>query len=677
MAHVGRTTRLGGEAQAGPPSGGRRLGELLGGRYRLETLVGWGGQALVYAATDLQARPGSAHVAIKLARPDLAADVQAEAVTVLRWEAHLLRRLRHPGLPRLHRFHSDSQATWLARDMVAGMPLSTVSRGGPVAPAIVLGWAIQLCDLLTYLHTQAPPVICGDLKPANLVLRPNGALVLIDLGAAQTLTKQPPRQARPRHGTPGYAPPEQLGNWGHDERSDLFSLAVTCYELLTGLDPTSAPLQFELDRLDAAGPTLASAMRWALALDRQERSPSATSLRARLAPLDAPPLRMSYGASLSSRRELLDTAIRHPRLIDETMRSGDLERWLARHPDQALGGLIYCLREARSSAPKGQTPIDTLLAAMAPASGTPHIQVAPSHLQLGAIPLKSWRVWSRPNTLVISNSGADPARWELECAAQPSAELRVLVEGKPQRKASGALAPGGKARLELVAAGVAGPCTGTLTVRSGAYTSSVTWEGHAQAGISIAGQFVGKLADLDLSRPDGLIGELEAMFVQGSLGRWLRAQGERALAKEIDEQLKARPDELARRLIIGRLLHPYDPLNFPLIKLHGIAAAAGVIFYAGQPDYLLLEVENLGAQPCLLSWSSQSPWATVALPAGSLPALARMHVPVRVSPPSAIAPGSHALAFELRAGALRLPIVISLQFTAERWWQRIRRWINS
>ena len=89
MAHVGRTTRLGGEAQAGPPSGGRRLGELLGGRYRLETLVGWGGQALVYAATDLQARPGSAHVAIKLARPDLAADVQAEAVTVLRWEAQL------------------------------------------------------------------------------------------------------------------------------------------------------------------------------------------------------------------------------------------------------------------------------------------------------------------------------------------------------------------------------------------------------------------------------------------------------------------------------------------------------------------------------------------------------------------------------------------------------------
>jgi serine/threonine protein kinase len=558
MAHVGRTTRLGTNAQAAPPPGGRRLGEVLAGRYRLDTLVGWGGQALVYAATDVQARVGSPPLAIKLARRDLAADAAAEAVTVLRWEAYLLRKLRHPALPRLRHMHSDSQATWIARDMVQGMALGSLVRNGPVGPTIVQSWAVQLCDLLTYLHTQAPPVICGDIKPANLVLRADGTIVLIDLGAAHTLTRRPPRKARPRHGTPGYAPPEQLGSWGYDERSDLFALAATCYEWLTGFDPASAPLQFELDRLDAVAPALAPALRWALALDPQNRCPSAACLRDRLARSSAvrnysPALRLSYGASVSSRQELLDTTVRHPRLIDEVLRTGDLERWLSQHPDHHLATLLYDMRKARAAARKNQPPVELLLSALAPTNGSAQISVAPLHITMGTIPLKSWRMWSKPVPLVIANHGRDPARWEVECATAADADLRVLIDGKQQRKAVGALAPGGKVRLELVANGRQGARSGTLQVRSGSNTTTVQWNGMAQAGVPVAGQFVETLADLDLSKAGLVISELEAMFVQGMLSRWLRAQGEKTLAKELDDLLKTQPDQLTIRQTIGRV----------------------------------------------------------------------------------------------------------------------------
>ncbi|MBX0328003.1 protein kinase [Oscillochloris sp. ZM17-4] len=250
-AHEGHTTRL---ALPGQPDSGVGEGDLLGGRFRLGRAVGWGGQAVVFEAGDT--RRGGAAVAVKVARRDLPADERAEAEQVLRWEGGLLRRLRHPALPRLHGAAAGPAGAWIARDLVPGTPLLALARQAPQDPRQVLAWAAQLCDLLTFLHTRPAPVVCGDIKPANLILRPDGGLALIDLGATTTLTRRPPRKPRPRHGTPGYAPPEQLAARSYDERSDVFSLAVTCYELLTGLDPALAPLQFDLARLDRAAPRL-------------------------------------------------------------------------------------------------------------------------------------------------------------------------------------------------------------------------------------------------------------------------------------------------------------------------------------------------------------------------------------------------------------------------------------
>ncbi|NTW01039.1 MAG: serine/threonine protein kinase, partial [Oscillochloris sp.] len=374
IAHEGHTTRL---AVEGPPRCSTDTGDLLGGRFRIGHTIGWGGQAVVFEANDM--RRGGATVAVKVARADLPASERAEATEVLRWESGLLRRLRHPALPRLYGAASDATGTWLARDLVPGTSLLTLARKTPQSPLQVLAWATQLCDLLTYLHTRPTPVVCGDIKPANLVLRPDGSLVLIDLGATQTLTRRPPRKPRPRHGTPGYAPPEQLAARTYDERSDVFSLAVTCYELLTSIDPGLAPLQFDLAQLERAAPRLAPGLRSALDLDLEQRCPTAAALRSRLgAPAPAPPLALSLGISVTDMRGLNALILRHPQLLEPAITSGTLEEWLARHPDATLGRLRYELRAARKSAPPRTRPIDTLLRALAPPEGRTRRQVSPT-----------------------------------------------------------------------------------------------------------------------------------------------------------------------------------------------------------------------------------------------------------------------------------------------------------
>jgi hypothetical protein len=669
MSNIGRTIRLTPHSNTpGAPDCGVAPGDLIGGRFRLDAVVGHGGQAVVFQAADLQR--ALAPVAVKVARRDLAPADRREAAAVLQWEAGLLRRLRHPALPRLHQLAAAPASTWLARDLVPGRPLLGLARQGLQPEAQVRLWAALLCDLLTYLHTRAAPVVCGDLKPANLIVRPDGTLALVDMGAASTLTRRPPRKARPRHGTPGYAPPEQLGSWGYDERADLFGLAVTCYELLTGLDPAVAPLQLDLDRLDRTAPRLAPALRWALELDRERRCPSAAALRARLdTAAPAAPLSLQFGVSLRDSRDLNAVLLRHPALLEPALAGGELEAWLARQPDPSLGALRYRLRAARTAA--RHAPLETLLVAMAPAEGSPLIDVTPDRLRLGDVPLKSWRVWGRPAALTLHNTALSPLRWELECPQQPDAELRVLIGGKLLRAASGALAPGAKARLEIVASGAAGPRQGALTLRCGQHSRSIPWEANARAGVPVGARHVGRLEELDLGRAD-LVPALEVLLSQGALARWMRATGRRALAAELDAAMRQKPDELGRRLLVGRVLHEVAPAQFPLLRVHGLDLAAAQPLAAGQPAQLLIELENLGAHPAAFSWRSRCPWATLRPAAGAVPALGRQLFALQLSPPAELS-GPQTIALELGAGALPLALSLTVQISAERWWQRLRR----
>jgi serine/threonine protein kinase len=670
MANVGQTVRL---KQQAAPACGVATGDMLGGRFRLGAVVGHGGQAVVFEAADL-AR-ANAPVAVKVARRDLDAASRAEAETVLRWEGGLLRRMRHVSLPRFWRLESTARAVWMARDLIPGASLLTVARQGPQEPRRVLAWAIQLCDLLTYLHTRDVPVVSGDLKPANLVLRPDGSLALVDLGAAHTLTRRPPRKPRPRHGTPGYAPPEQLGSWGHDERSDVFALAVTCYELLTGIDPASAPLQFDLERLDRVTPRIAPALRWALALDITQRCPSAAALRGRLgAPAPVQPLFLGAGVAVASMRDLSAAAQRAPRAIEPAVSNGALERWLATHPDAALGALRYGLRAAQRSAPPRQPPLDTLLTAMAPSEGSRLLQFAPARLDFGDLPLRSWRIWGRPQTFTLANPSFTPLRWELSCPAQSDADVRVLVQGKPQRQASGVVGAGERVSLEIVAMAAAGARSGALQLRCGKHGWAIPWQGAARAGVPIGSRHIARLEDLDLTRPD-LVPALEALMTQGSLSRWLRATGRKPLAAEIDAAMARKPDELARRLLLSRVLHELAPARFPLLRVRGIEAASNRPLIAGEPTYALIELDNLSQTPVPILCRSHTAWAQVAAAPAALGAASSGHISVRLNPPHSLR-GPQPVALTLEAGALPLQLVLPVQVTPERWWQRLRRLIS-
>lgn len=156
----------------------------------------------------------------------------------LRQEYDLLRSLRHPQLPQPMAYLEWEGTEYLIREYVEGVSLyEQVTAQGPLSPDKVRTAALSLCQVLSYLHSQTPPVICRDVKPQNVVMDPTGRCHLIDLGAA--------RRYRPEQqgdtvflGTQVTAPPEQFGYQQTDQRSDLYSLGVLMRFLLTGgFDP--------------------------------------------------------------------------------------------------------------------------------------------------------------------------------------------------------------------------------------------------------------------------------------------------------------------------------------------------------------------------------------------------------------------------------------------------------
>jgi hypothetical protein len=669
-ANTEATQRL--QAPQAAPPGTLAPGAVVAGRYTVQALLGWGGQALVYRAAD--ARRGEA-VALKVVRADLGKADRDAATTALLWEGRLLQRLHHAALPFAVQLQPKGDA-WLARELVAGRTLAEAA-GGPCDERTVLRWALQLCDLLTYLHAQRPPVICGDIKPRNLVLRSGGALALIDLGAAQTLTRRPPRSARPRHGTPGYAAPEQLGAWGGDERSDLFSLAVTCYELLTGLDPAAAPLQFDLGLLDRRAPQMAKALRWALELDRARRPPTAAVLRAALghaAPVR--PLVLAPAVRVDDAGGLVRAAASHPLLLEAALQSGVAEQWLAAHPARALGALLHDLRAAQGVARGGQRT-EALLRVLAPAQGAPQIQFWPRALRFGPLPLRRWRTWLPGQRLTLRNTAATPLRWELEGESRRDAEVRVWANGRALKRAEGVLLPGAAAELELVASGSPGKRAGKLALRCGSYVADIPWEGEAQAGLPVGPRLVERLADLDPTQP-GLVPLLEALLRRGLLRRWLADQGRADLAAALPTAKDAKaspPDALAARLLLGSALHERDPQRFPLLEVRP-QPQGGQPLPAGGSGQLSVHVVNRGRAPCELKWSSRCAWAgTPGAPLTLRPGQ-RHTQPVLLLPPAGLAPGPSEVVLELRAGALSLPVNLSITLAPPGLWQRIVGWIG-
>ena len=152
-----------------------------------------------------------------------------------------MKKLDHPSLPRIVDILEENGMLILVMDYIRGESLADLlKRSGPFPEKLVRGWLFRLASVLQYLHSQDPPVIYRDMKPANVIRKPDGTLVLLDLGIAREY-KEEQLQDTVLLGTRGYAAPEQYGNAQTDIRSDIYSLGMTAAELLTGVAPADDP----------------------------------------------------------------------------------------------------------------------------------------------------------------------------------------------------------------------------------------------------------------------------------------------------------------------------------------------------------------------------------------------------------------------------------------------------
>jgi outer membrane protein assembly factor BamB/predicted Ser/Thr protein kinase len=220
------------------PAGGDfqlALGTVMQGRYRIEGILGKGGMGHVYLVRDehfagTQAPPLRS---MKEMIPRFG-EAQKRMINFTR-EAMVLESLRHPLIPRVYDSFSQSNRAYLVLEYVEGRDLEQVLEKHPglMPPQFVCDWTFQLIDTVCYLHSQTPPVIFRDLKPSNVILTPDGRIVLIDFGIAKTFAPETPGT---NVGTPGYAAPEQYRGMA-EVRSDVYSIGAMMHHLLTGQDP--------------------------------------------------------------------------------------------------------------------------------------------------------------------------------------------------------------------------------------------------------------------------------------------------------------------------------------------------------------------------------------------------------------------------------------------------------
>ncbi|PWH16863.1 MAG: serine/threonine protein kinase [Anaerolineae bacterium] len=227
-------------------------GEVLRERYRVRERIGQGGMGNIYLADDL--RLAGRKCALKEVEHDrnLPEKVFNEAREQFLREATVLARLDHPNLPKVSDFFSIETRDYLVMDYVAGKDLRTMmleakSRNTFLDEMLVLDWAAQLADALTYLHRQSPPIVHRDIKPSNLKLTPEGLLKLVDFGLVKVLAPDEETITIIQgQGTVLYTPLEQYGgSESHtDVRSDMYAFGATLYHLLTNQPPLDARQRF-------------------------------------------------------------------------------------------------------------------------------------------------------------------------------------------------------------------------------------------------------------------------------------------------------------------------------------------------------------------------------------------------------------------------------------------------
>lgn len=253
-------------------------------RYLIQDVIGIGGMGSVYRARDLHFPNVVKLVAVK-EMVNTAPDplVRQTIVQNFEREANLLATLSHPSIPRIYDYFSEDERSYLVLEYIHGKDLEAVinETNGFLTEEQVLTWAIQLCDVLAFLHNHKPdPIIFRDMKPSNVMIDYNGDVKLVDFGIAKTFQAG---QKGTMIGTEGYSPPEQYRGEA-TPLADLYALGATLHHALTRRDPRmEPPFSFSerpIRKINPAiSPELEAVVNAALQYNPEDRFPSAEDMK--------------------------------------------------------------------------------------------------------------------------------------------------------------------------------------------------------------------------------------------------------------------------------------------------------------------------------------------------------------------------------------------------------------
>jgi outer membrane protein assembly factor BamB/tRNA A-37 threonylcarbamoyl transferase component Bud32 len=216
-------------------------GEALVDRYEITRFLSKGGMGAVYLARDRHFPNVTKLVAVKeminTVRDSVTSRISLET---FEREANLLASLSHPAIPKVFDYFHQGRRAYLVIEYISGSDLESLLAevDYPLPEDKVVNWAIQICDVLSYLHNHKPnPIVFRDMKPSNIMLRDDGRVMLIDFGIAKVFQTG---KRGTMIGTEGYSPPEQYRGMA-EPRGDIYALGATMHHLLSRRDPRREP----------------------------------------------------------------------------------------------------------------------------------------------------------------------------------------------------------------------------------------------------------------------------------------------------------------------------------------------------------------------------------------------------------------------------------------------------
>ncbi|HET6847186.1 MAG TPA: protein kinase, partial [Anaerolineales bacterium] len=261
-----------------------RPGIALADRYSIQEVIGIGGMGSVYRARDLHFPNITKLVAVK-EMINAAPDPLVRQTVVLNFEreANLLATLTHPCIPRIYDYFTEEDRSYLVLEFIHGKDLEAIisDTNGFLPEDQVLGWAVELCDVLSFLHGHQPdPIIFRDMKPSNVMIDTDGNVKLVDFGIARTFQVG---QRGTMIGTEGYSPPEQYRGEATPS-ADLYALGATLHHTLTRRDPRLEPpfsfAERPVRRINSrVSPELEAVINTALAYNPPDRFPDAETMK--------------------------------------------------------------------------------------------------------------------------------------------------------------------------------------------------------------------------------------------------------------------------------------------------------------------------------------------------------------------------------------------------------------